>query len=251
MGLVKSSDTGQIDWNTVVKPASQFIIGYEIFRFNDVLAATKPVYLKIRYEVVGSPGNRMWFRFSAGTGTDGFGNLTGFVTAEGQYSNAVKTAGAILPSYCSGSPSSLFLATYYDTAAANSTQMILIERLKLIDGTETDLGFAVWFKSGNSLSALISYAVGASGSSHNAFSLSDCGFSKVGDDIAMSPAFSCLGEVYYSSCFVYYQPDRPALVPFDDAPLGVEHTFMPLGTGVTGAICQGTTTNHGLVIPWE
>ena len=35
VGLVKTADTGQIDWNTVVNGAT--VRGYEIFRFNDTL----------------------------------------------------------------------------------------------------------------------------------------------------------------------------------------------------------------------
>jgi len=49
-GLVKTSDTGQIDWATVTRPgASHTAAGYEIYRFNDSLQATKPVLIKVEY----------------------------------------------------------------------------------------------------------------------------------------------------------------------------------------------------------
>jgi hypothetical protein len=49
MGLVQTSDTGQINWVTVARPALNTIAGYEIWRFNDALQATKPVFIRIDY----------------------------------------------------------------------------------------------------------------------------------------------------------------------------------------------------------
>jgi hypothetical protein len=50
IGLVKTSDTGQIDWTTVLKPTSSGQIrGFEIWRFNDALQATKPVFIRLDY----------------------------------------------------------------------------------------------------------------------------------------------------------------------------------------------------------
>ncbi|MCB1713466.1 MAG: hypothetical protein KDH96_13660, partial [Candidatus Riesia sp.] len=47
VGLVKTGDTGQINWSTVTVGTG--IRGYEIFRFNDSLQATTPVFIKIEY----------------------------------------------------------------------------------------------------------------------------------------------------------------------------------------------------------
>src|SRR4051812_43985318 len=50
MGLVKTADTGQIDWSTITTPvASSQKMGYEIWRFNDALQATKPVFIRIDF----------------------------------------------------------------------------------------------------------------------------------------------------------------------------------------------------------
>jgi hypothetical protein len=38
MGLVQTSDTGQINWVTVARPALNTIAGYEIWRFNDAFS---------------------------------------------------------------------------------------------------------------------------------------------------------------------------------------------------------------------
>jgi hypothetical protein len=75
VGLVKTADTGQIDWVTVTRPVvGNTAAGYEIWRFTD-----SSVYLKIEYGTGGglaSPG--MWL--TVGTGSSGSGTLTGTVS---------------------------------------------------------------------------------------------------------------------------------------------------------------------------
>jgi hypothetical protein len=44
-GWVQASDTGQINWGTVVGNSS-VTFGYEIWRMNDALANTTPIYVK-------------------------------------------------------------------------------------------------------------------------------------------------------------------------------------------------------------
>lgn len=87
VGLVKTADTGQIDWTTVVAPGGvDTYMGYEIWRFNDSLQATAPVFIKIEYGSSGTasaPGVRIQF----GSGSNGSGTLTGNLSS--QYPSAV------------------------------------------------------------------------------------------------------------------------------------------------------------------
>jgi hypothetical protein len=76
-GLVQTADTGQINWTTVAAPSgTNTAMGYEIWRFNDSLQSSAPVFLKLEY---GSGPNvrlpQMWV--TVGVGSDGAGNLTG------------------------------------------------------------------------------------------------------------------------------------------------------------------------------
>ena len=77
IGLVKAADTGQINWTTVIKPAGSSVVsGYEIWRFNDALQATAPVFFKIEYgSGAGTPWHSLWI--TVGTASDGIGNLSG------------------------------------------------------------------------------------------------------------------------------------------------------------------------------
>lgn len=73
-GLTKTSDTGQINWTTTTTGS-----GYEVYRFNDTLQSTQPLYLLFQYSASTS-----WQYISSitmGTGTNGAGSLTGGVTA--------------------------------------------------------------------------------------------------------------------------------------------------------------------------
>jgi hypothetical protein len=83
-GLVKHTDTGQIDWVNVVPSGSSIenIQGYEIYRFNDALQATKPVFIKIEYGYFSNPAGARGgpvIYITVGTSTNGAGTITGSV----------------------------------------------------------------------------------------------------------------------------------------------------------------------------
>lgn len=78
VGMVQTADTGQVNWTTATRPGgANTIIGYEIWRFNDSLQATAPLY--IRLEWYSAPGGATWptIYMTVGTGTNGAGTLTG------------------------------------------------------------------------------------------------------------------------------------------------------------------------------
>ena len=77
VGLVKTSDTGQIDWATVTVPVGvNTSRGFEIYRLNDSLQSTYPIFFRFDFgtgNVVGAAG----LRIQVGTGTNGAGVLSG------------------------------------------------------------------------------------------------------------------------------------------------------------------------------
>ena len=78
-GLVQTTDTGQINWLTVTRPGAITFAGYEIWRFNDSLQGTSPVFIKIEY---GTANNATVpaLRITVSSGTNGAGTCTGLVT---------------------------------------------------------------------------------------------------------------------------------------------------------------------------
>lgn len=83
LGLVKTTDTGQVNWATVLRPAANTAGGYEIYRFSDALQATAPVFIRISYGI-GPNTNMPMCWVSVGTGTTGGGTLNGFTTPVAQ-----------------------------------------------------------------------------------------------------------------------------------------------------------------------
>ena len=75
IGLTNTSDTGQINWTTVTRPTANTMAGYEIWRFNDTLQSTRPIFIKLEY---GTGSNVLYPHMvaSIGTGSDGAGTLT-------------------------------------------------------------------------------------------------------------------------------------------------------------------------------
>lgn len=82
-GLVQTADTGQINHTTTTHPAAaNTLIGYEVWRFNDTLQATRPIYLKMSYYTsAATSGAGPHMRYQMGTGSDGAGNLTGLMSS--------------------------------------------------------------------------------------------------------------------------------------------------------------------------
>lgn len=81
IGLTQTADTGQIDTATVTKAgATNTSQGYAIFRFNDTMQATRPVFLKFEF---GSGANvahpSIWL--TVASATDGAGTVSGTTIA--------------------------------------------------------------------------------------------------------------------------------------------------------------------------
>ena len=72
IGLVKTSDTGQIDWATVLRPAVNTEAGYEIWRFNDAAQSTLPIFIRFGFGT-GSVATSPKITFRIGTATNGAG----------------------------------------------------------------------------------------------------------------------------------------------------------------------------------
>lgn len=78
LGCVQTADTGQINWATVTYPGVNADGGYEVWRFNDALQGTAPIFFKITYghHNNGSPAY-IRLNLQVGTGSNGTGTLTG------------------------------------------------------------------------------------------------------------------------------------------------------------------------------
>lgn len=134
-GFVRTSDTGQIDPTTVVKPASPSgIAGYEIWRFNDTAQATKPIFFKLEYAVASSV-NRYSFWITVGTGSNGSGTITGILVARGSLTVTGSSALAA-DTWVSGGDGYLASGILVGTAQISNSGSMgwMIERLRDASG---------------------------------------------------------------------------------------------------------------------
>jgi hypothetical protein len=137
VGIVKTADTGQIDWTTVANPgAINTFAGYEIRVFADALQASAPVYIKIEYgesATTDAPA----VRFAFGSGSNGTGTLTG--TLSGTY---WATGGASVTTACSvhGSGDTARFCMNGGYQAAQVGMIFGFERTKDAAGADTTEG---------------------------------------------------------------------------------------------------------------
>lgn len=137
-GIAKTTDTGQIDWETVSKPAAiNTSQGYEIYRFADSLQSTAPVFFRLDYGSGSSAGYAsLWL--TVGTGSDGNGTITGVLININQitFANAGSaTNKSIITSFTNGLVISLIQAT-----VAGNSMCFTLERTHDSTSADTSAG---------------------------------------------------------------------------------------------------------------
>jgi len=78
--LTRVPQTGDINWSTVTVPATSQFAGGEVYRFNDSLQATAPIFIKIEYGT-GTGATASSLRITVGKSADGAGNIGGVLLA--------------------------------------------------------------------------------------------------------------------------------------------------------------------------
>lgn len=153
-GMVQTADSGQINMATVTAPTgTNQNRGYQIFRFNDTLQGTAPVFFKLEYSSFGSSANYWpgWF-LTVGQGTDGAGNLTGKVSSRISLdSGNDEGSGVIRNFYQSGDGSFVALCFvrnngskgFGSAAVGVSNLFFSIERTKTAAGVDTNEGVLI------------------------------------------------------------------------------------------------------------
>jgi hypothetical protein len=142
VGMVKTADTGQINWATVLKPASgNTQQGYEIWRFNDTLQATAPIFLRVGYGAGATVAVPSLF-LTVGKGSDGAGTITGQMQAGQQITPA--TTDAVARNWYLSSGDGSLLTFAISAVTANNWQFAL-ERSRNPAGAATGTSmFLAW-----------------------------------------------------------------------------------------------------------
>ena len=249
VGLVNTADTGQINPATVLAPASwNTIQGYEIWRFNDALQSTLPVFIKVEYGSQSnfSPSGQFspGLAFTVGTGSNGAGTLTGLVGVRRTIGyGTTRTAGLTLPSYCCSDGSGLVLVNGYDSTSLACVLVWVMDRTR--DGAGTATGDGLYTFANSTASAQVFLQVipvggtvpgGYSPSTSTGWALSPTTWfnnnaapAVVGGNVPIMPVMYICGKTYFTKMMHTVQASQVSQsVSISASILGGTHTLMPL-----------------------
>lgn len=137
LGWVQTADTGQINWSTVAVPGGNYN-QYEIWKANDSLAATFPIYVKIAY---GYSSTQPAIQVTVGQGSNGSGTITGNIWLSGAYqitNNNSNQGSTTYPCWFSGSAGEFRMWMWgVSNATPNIGVLFGIERSKDSSGNNT------------------------------------------------------------------------------------------------------------------
>lgn len=240
-GLTNTADTGQINWTTVTKPvATTTKAGYEIWRFNDSLQSTKPIYFRLDYGSNGvASGNSPCTWLTVGTGTDGAGTITGpgmivtqSVSSATSSSNATSVVGA---AYSTSSGACTILAGLQYNGSPVHAGLWMISRTCNETTGVTD-GNGVWVYNTSTPSAPAT--AGASYNPANVYASSSTVAAGMLKNASVSTG--SVVQLYKNYALIpvptpingalsYYTSDISAMSTFTSSPWGTSHTYLALG----------------------
>lgn len=158
-GLTQTPDTGQVSWATLTSvPGSGIIRDYEVFRFNDALQSTHPIFVRFDYT---SDNAAPSIHVTVGTGSNGAGVITGVVAPRTKLSvsHTAGSASSATGYVSTGDNSSLTLAHGLLPSGTNSrtyTQWFALDRTRDAAGVPTNKGYTVWYGAGPEFKSSVS-----------------------------------------------------------------------------------------------
>lgn len=169
-GFVQTSDTGQINPLTVPITPTAVSTGYAMFRFDDALQATHPIYVKVEFQtsthnISGVEACAMFI--TVGRGSNGSGTITGVLLARtgvGATATPATTHGSVTTNYTHaascGDGYMIFMPFVNDTriGTASSSEPkqssgFLIERSRDMAGNPTGDAVLVVIQKGSTASS--------------------------------------------------------------------------------------------------
>ena len=259
--LIATGVGTQINWATVAAPgASNTPRGYEIWKMNDSLQGTAPIYLKIEYGSGGaSAGPGLWV--TLGNGANATGNITGN-TSQRFFFFSTATSATAYPSYFSGANNRFGMSLFWGAAAATALQFG-VERTLDANGTPTADGafiFAGFGTTHNQVSWTPTAGNTTAYETSWGFLTPDVTINTgrvggvSGTQLAAYPCFFTVGGPLYppSTLFLCYFNEEfgagsPAILPFGNTTM----TYMPLGNTVSSSASVRGGGRTCLMMRWD
>lgn len=268
-GWVKTADTGQIDIATYAgTPASSSNVGYEVWRMDDSLQATAPVFMKIIYgtDINSNPKVDV----QVGAGTNNAGTLTGRTSPANQNISSSSPSATNMRSHASGASDrfavALFLHNVGDTTtAATGGCGFNVERTKDANGNNTTEGVCLYIHgsaASNNKEQTVSFTTVASmvGESQP-FSLAPPTSAVAGLDVGVFPHHPLIGKLLPPKTDVlsYMHADIVPVTQFQVTIASVARNYLALGyrtnysagVGYQPSRTSGTATSVGLAMRYD
>lgn len=151
-GWVRTTDTGQIDPNTVPVPTAATTLGYAMYRFNDEMQATAPVFIRVEFGARGTTGTGPSLKISIGRSTNGAGVLQGILLSPTALGNVASNTSDVIVEpflgYAASGPGWLGHFPHAETTLPSTYlrfATFLVERSRDFSGNPTADGLMVSF----------------------------------------------------------------------------------------------------------
>lgn len=260
-GLTKTADTGQIDWTTATRPAVNVSAGYEIWRFNDALHATAPIFFKIEYGTssAGATVPHLWL--TVGSGSNGAGTITGITMSRRDASRGLAPSAAVNQSYAcySTAAGGFFFAGWNGSATATPFTAFAFGIWRSCDdsGVPNGDGYSVYYLNSAQFTAIMwSVVNNVLTSPSTTFYTFNPGGANVlatafGADINVFKHFMAVPRMRpILGMLMYNNPEIGKGTTFSLATFGATvHTFMALGDGLYGSPDGNAQHVHAML--WE
>lgn len=255
MGFVQTADTGQLDFSTASSYSlgSGVYFGYQVWRFNDTLQSTRPIFFKVHFITGSFSSSAIGFvgiRLEVGSSTNGSGGITG----HGNYGIVQQAvpggSGTALTynNFMSSDGSGFVYAHMIDSPNADNSCMFMIDRFRDANGNALGDGFVLgvrtrnaatwsWFLSFNTIGGLGRYPYNtARGSSLLPSALGAAVTNSVGPTSYFSPYYSMVlggNGLYHLKMIMSYASadygfNSNQVVPH----MGSNKTYKTLGTQI-------------------
>ena len=253
VGLVKTADTGQINWATVTRPAVNVWAGYEIWRYPD-----SSIFMRWEYGTGGGT-TQPAIRVTVSNGSNGAGTLTGVVSAT-RTAYWANITGTNRQSWMCLKDGFFGFSGYRSIAGGDQFAFFAVARTTDANGTTSSLGATVyWWGAPGAIGPAAVQALNFSTSYVGAVNTTGdyCAVphgitsSLVGADSQAFVHWTAMPRVYpvMPLCTVV-STEVPTGSTFDVALVGATpRTYLALDPAVRGAATGGAT--YKLAMLWE
>lgn len=264
-GFIQTTDTGQIDFATVLKPTTTSTsAGYAMYRFADTLQTTAPIFVKLEFGMGSTLDSTFGWRIGVANGTDGAGGIGGNLFIQTAFvSQPASSYSGVNNTWACHTAGVGWLNFYYESTSVGSMLGFCISRTMDDAGAPSGEGISVYFKGITSNVGSISLlrfvstpTVILNQSTTQSpmcfpFGLTDY---KIGVDIQFFPHWTAAPKVRLNPyVFGYINADLTHASPITTSVIdGVSRTYIPIaGQSIIMPGYGGSAANHSTAYVWQ